>query len=228
MVRDRRRDAGRLRDCESETESMTTSDQPDTVQRRSRTQLWLLIGMFFVPLLVAFVLYYGFSGWRPSGSTNKGDLITPARPLEVGVLLDPQDQPLEEDLLKGKWSLIYIGNGKCDAHCREALTHMRQTRLALNDDASRVRRIFLATAECCDLDYLNGEHEGLITARADEESDRAFLATFPTYADVPVESAGRIYIVDPLGNLMMSYAPDAPPKALLEDLKKLLKLSHIG
>jgi hypothetical protein len=43
-----------------------------------------------------------------------------------------------------------------------------------------------------------------------------------------VETAGRIYIVDPLGNLMMSYAPDAPQKALLEDLKKLLKLSHIG
>jgi cytochrome oxidase Cu insertion factor (SCO1/SenC/PrrC family) len=155
-------------------------------------------------------------------------LITPARPLELGVLLDPQDQPLEEDLLRGKWSLIYIGNGQCDERCREALTLVRQTRLALNDDAARVQRIFLATADCCDLDYLKTEHEGLITARADEESDRKFLATFPQYADVPVESAGRIYIVDPLGNLMMSYAPDAPQKALLEDLKKLLKLSHIG
>ena len=207
---------------------MTTPDRPDTAQRGSRTQLWVLIGLFFVPLLAAFVLYYGFSGWRPAGSTNKGDLITPARPLETGVLLSPQDQPLEEDLLKGKWSLLYIGNGNCDARCREALTLMRQTRLALNDEASRVQRIFLATADCCDLDYLDSEHEGLITARADEESDRAFLATFPLYANVPVDAAGRIYIVDPLGNLMMSYAPDAPPKAVLEDLRKLLKLSHIG
>ena len=92
---------------------------------------------------------------------------------------------------------------------------MRQTRLALNDDASRVRRVFLATSDCCDLEYLRTEHEGLITARADEASDRELLATFPRYNAVPVENAGRIYIVDPLGNLMMSYAPDAPQKALL-------------
>jgi cytochrome oxidase Cu insertion factor (SCO1/SenC/PrrC family) len=204
-----------------------SEQRPDIEQRRSRTQLWVLIGLFFVPLLAAFVIYYGM-GWRPAGGTNKGDLISPARPLDTGVLLSPQDQPLEEDLLKGKWSLVYIGNGSCEARCREALTLMRQTRLALNDDASRVQRIFLATDDCCDLDYLDTEHEGLVTARADEESDRDFLATFPRYRDVPVETAGRIYIVDPLGNLMMSYAPDAPQKALLEDLRKLLKLSHIG
>lgn len=205
-----------------------TPSPPESASRTSRTQLWVLIGLFFVPLFVAFVMYYGFAGWRPSGSTNKGDLITPARPIETGVLLNPQDQRLEEDVMKGKWSLVFIGDGQCDARCREALTLIRQTRLALNDDASRVQRMFLATANCCDLDYLTTEHEGLITARVEEESDRALLATFPRYQDVPVETAGRIYIVDPLGNLMMSYASDAPPKALLEDLRKLLKLSRIG
>ena len=66
------------------------------------------------------------------------------------------------------------------------------------------------------------------TARADEDSDRELLGAFPKYGATPVETAGRIYIVDPLGNLMMSYAPNAPQKALLEDLRKLLKLSHIG
>jgi cytochrome oxidase Cu insertion factor (SCO1/SenC/PrrC family) len=205
-----------------------TPNPPESASRTSRTQLWVLIGLFFVPLFVAFVMYYGFAGWRPSGSTNKGDLITPARPIETGVLLSPQDQPLEEDVIKGKWSLVFIGDGQCDARCREALTLIRQTRLALNDDASRVQRMFLATANCCDMEYLRTEHEGLIAARVEEESDRALLATFPRYQDVPVETAGRIYIVDPLGNLMMSYAPDAPDKALLEDLRKLLKLSRIG
>jgi cytochrome oxidase Cu insertion factor (SCO1/SenC/PrrC family) len=205
-----------------------TPNPPESASRTSRTQLWVLIGLFFVPLFVAFVMYYGFAGWRPSGSTNKGDLITPARPIETGVLLSPQDQPLEEDVIKGKWSLVFIGDGQCDARCREALTLIRQTRLALNDDASRVQRMFLATANCCDMEYLSTEHEGLITARVEEESDRALLETFPRYQDVPVETAGRIYIVDPLGNLMMSYAPSAPDKALLEDLRKLLKLSRIG
>ena len=41
-------------------------------------------------------------------------------------------------------------------------------------------------------------------------------------------AAGRLYLVDPLGNLMMSYERGAPVKGLLDDLKKLLNLSHIG
>ena len=204
-----------------------TSTPSDSAPRASRAQFWLLVLIFFVPLVTAFVVYYGF-GWRPAGSTNKGDLISPARPLEPGVLLDPQDQQHDENLLKGKWSVVYIGDGQCDARCREALTLIRQSRLALNDDASRVQRIFLATANCCDVSYLRTEHEGLIAARVEEGSERALLEKFPRYSDVPVETAGRIYIVDPLGNLMMSYAPNAPQKALLEDLRKLLRLSHIG
>ena|SRR5688500_1984126 len=206
---------------------MNTPTPPEAGRPNSRSQLWLLIAIFFVPLAIAFVMYYGFD-WRPAGTTNKGDLISPPRPVQTSTLLTPQDQPIEEEIFKDKWTLVYIGNGRCDARCREALTLMRQTRLALNDDAKRVRRVFLAVADCCDLDYLRTEHEGLITARVDEASDRELLATFPRYHDVPIESAGRIYIVDPLGNLMMSYASDAPQKALLEDLKKLLKLSHIG
>jgi cytochrome oxidase Cu insertion factor (SCO1/SenC/PrrC family) len=206
---------------------MTTSPLPDTERPRSRTQLWLLIAIFFIPLAIAFVMYYA-SGWRPGGTTNKGDLISPPRPIATGTLLSPQDQPIEEDIFKDKWTLVYIGGGQCDERCREALTLMRQTRLALNDDAARVRRVMLATADCCEMEYLSTEHPGLIVARADEASDRELLAIFPRYDEVPVESAGRIYIVDPLGNLMMSYAPSAPQKALLEDLKKLLKLSHIG
>lgn len=206
---------------------MTTSASTNPNNRRARTQLWWLIAIFFSPLAIAFFLYYG-AGWRPAGSTNKGDLISPPRPVHAEQLLSPQDQPIEEQIFKDKWTLVYIGNGQCDTRCRDALTLMRQTRLALNDDVTRVRRVFLATEACCDMEYLDTEHEGLVTARADDDADRELLATFPRYDEVPVERAGRIYIVDPLGNLMMSYAPDAPQKALLEDLRKLLKLSHIG
>jgi hypothetical protein len=180
---------------------------------------YVLIALFFAPLLVAFLLYYGGVGWRPAGSTNHGDLVDPPRPL-------PQALPQTRDTRDPapKWTLVYIGAGACDARCREALTLMRQTRLALNDDMTRVQRLFLATGECCDYAYLNAEQAGLVTALA---ADEKLLATFALDAK-PVAQAGRIYIVDPLGNLMMSYDPGAPPKGLLQDLKKLLKLSHIG
>lgn len=199
---------------------------PSAAQRRSRTQVWILIGVFFGPLLVAFALYYGAPllglDWRPQGMTNRGDLIHPAKPLPAIEIPTLEGEPLNNAALHGKWNLLYLGDGQCDTRCREALILMRQTRLALNDDMTRVQRIFLATGNCCDESYLKAEHPGLIIGRAEDAAEQQLLSLFPD-AD-----QGRIYIVDPLGNLMMSYGPEAPRKALLEDLKKLLKLSHIG
>jgi len=177
----------------------------------SRAQIWIVLGVFFVPLVLAFLMYYG-GGWRPAGSTNHGELISPPR-------------PLSGDIWHGKWTLVYVGDGRCDGQCRAALVLMRQTRLALNADMSRVQRVFLATANCCERAYLDEQHPGLIVAPADNEAGASLLATIP---DTPAVD-GYIYIVDPLGNLMMRHAPAAPPaKGLLEDLRKLLKLSHIG
>lgn len=203
---------------------MTPSN--DDTQRRSRAQIWILVAMFFAPLLIAFLLYYGADGWRPPGSTNHGDLIDPARPLPQAALQSSTGAAIAADFMHGKWNVVYIGEGRCDARCREALTLMRQTRLALGDDLTRVQRIFLVTGNCCDHAYLDAEHEGLIAARADDEAGAALVEEF--WSGAPASQPGRIYIVDPLGNLMMSYAPDAERKGLLEDLKKLLKLSHIG
>lgn len=192
---------------------------------RSRKQVYLLIGVFFAPLILAFILYYGL-GARPSGSTNKGDLIHPAVPLPEVTLPSTGDQNLPANFLRGKWSMVFIGDGACDNRCREALTLMRQTRLALNDDVTRVQRVFLVTGNCCDSNYLDQEQRGLLLGRIDNPEGQTLLETFANGAGAA--QPGRIYLVDPLGNLMMKYEPDAPQKALLEDLKKLLKLSHIG
>lgn len=192
---------------------------------RSRKQVWVLIAVFFAPLILAFLLYYGL-GVRPPGSTNKGDLIHPPVTLPEIELPGAAEQNLPANVLRGKWTLVFIGDGACDNRCREALTLMRQTRLALNDDITRVQRLFLSTGNCCDSNYLDQEHRGLLLGRIDNPAGRAWLETFPDAAEATTH--GRIYLVDPLGNLMMKYEPDAPQKALLEDLKKLLKLSHIG
>ncbi len=192
---------------------------------RSRRQVYILLGVFFAPLLLAFILYYGL-GVRPTGSTNKGDLIHPAVPLPEVSLPGLADEKLPANFLRGKWSMVFIGDGACDKRCREALTLMRQTRLALNDDITRVQRVFLVSGNCCDGNYLDQEQRGLLLGRIDTPEGRTLLETFPNGADAV--SRGRIYLVDPLGNLMMKYEPDAPQKALLDDMKKLLKLSHIG
>ncbi|MFC4310255.1 SCO family protein [Steroidobacter flavus] len=192
---------------------------------RSRKQIWILIGAFFAPLALAFLLYYGM-GIRPTGTTNKGDLISPAVPLPEVELPGATDQTLAANALRGKWSMVFIGDGACDARCREALTLMRQTRLALGDKMERVQRVFLVTGNCCDQAYLEAEHDGLLLGRIDNPAGQTLLETFPDTTQAA--GLGRIYLVDPLGNLMMKYEPGAPQKGLFEDLKKLLKLSHIG
>jgi hypothetical protein len=200
---------------------------PEAV-RRGRRQLLALAALFFVPLAIAFWMYYGPSGWRPSGDASKGDLIDPARPLAAMALTTADGTQTQPDFLRGKWSLVYVGDGLCDDRCRKALYLTRQSRIALNKDMDRVQRVFLVTQRCCDRGFLAAEHPDLLVARVDDPAAAALLEPFPAYDGVPVAAAGRIYLVDPLGNLLLSYAPSAPDKALLADLKKLLRLSHIG
>ena len=182
-----------------------------------------LAGLFLLPLAIAFWTYYG-TGWRPMRMVNHGELIVPARPLAAADLRPAIAEPAPSPaLFRGKWSLVYIGDGRCDDVCRTSLYVMRQTRLSLNNDMSRVERVFLATSECCARDFLAHEHPGLRVLDATGPSAGPLLRAFPLD-----EREQSVYIVDPLGNLMMRYDIRQNPKGLLEDLRKLLSLSHIG
>ena len=201
----------------------------DNQRRRGRRQLIFLASLFFVPLLVAFWLYYGGSGWRPVGGTNKGDLIDPAVPLPAVVLAQADGSRTSADFLRGKWTIAYLGDGACDARCRKALYLSRQSWIALNKDMDRVQRVFLATGPRVDTQFVATEHADLLVAILGDDADsKALLAQFPAIGGVAPVVAGRLYLIDPLGNLVLSYSAAAPDKALLTDVKKLLRLSHIG
>ena len=184
--------------------------------------------MFFTPLLLSFLIYYG-SDWRPTGRTNHGVLIEPARTLPQLAL--PRIAPAGSggdglstaDVLSSKWSLVYVGRGDCDADCRDTLYFMRQTHFGLANLIPRVQRVFLVSAACCDRDYLAREQPGLITLMADDAAAAPLLAQFPGE-----RRASTIFVVDPRGNLMLRYDAHQDPKGLRNDLKKLLTLSHIG
>jgi cytochrome oxidase Cu insertion factor (SCO1/SenC/PrrC family) len=181
-----------------------------------------LASLFLLPLIVSFVLYYA-TDWRPAGSTIHGELIAPPRTLPALSFEGTKAEPANANLFADKWTLVYVGQGECGEACRRSLLVMRQTRLSLNNEMTRVGRVFLATGHCCDQDFLKREHPGLIVIDAAQPRVQTLLGSFPTS-----ERDYSLFVVDPLGNLMMRYDARQNPKGLLEDLKKLLKLSHIG
>jgi cytochrome oxidase Cu insertion factor (SCO1/SenC/PrrC family) len=197
-----------------------------------RRQRRLLIGlalMFFGPLGVSFYLYYGHGSWHPGGRVNAGDLIVPPRPLPSLALPLQSSGETASDFLRRKWTLLYVQQGPCAERCRTSLYETRQVRLALDRDMNRVQRVFIADGECCDFQFLREQHPDLIAVRMSPAA-ASLLAILPRGAGNGSGGANaqRIYLIDPLGNLMMSYAPDAKPKGMLEDMKRLLRLSQIG
>jgi hypothetical protein len=202
-----------------------------------------LIGLallFFAPLGLSFYLYYGKS-WRPGGRVNAGELIAPARPLPSLALplagasarastgatasATPASSETNPQFLKGKWTLLYVQHGRCDDECRRHLYDTRQVRLALDREMNRVQRVFIGDGDCCDFEELKAAHPDLMVVRA-SPADEPLLALLPVRTGA--ENSHRVYLIDPLGNAMMFYAPDVKSKGMLEDMKRLLRLSSIG
>ena len=113
----------------------------------SRQALVLLGLLFMTPAFVAWVMHNSSEqGWRPEGTTNRGALVHPARPLTMPADLKIADQAAN-DYLQGKWTLLYIGDADCDAVCNENLYKMRQIRTAQNENMRRIQLLYLVRDE---------------------------------------------------------------------------------
>lgn len=202
---------------------MTRANDRDRRQRRVLIGLAL---MFLAPLALAFYLYYGPGTWRPGGRVNAGALVEPARPLPALRLPLLGGGSTDAQFLKGKWTLLFLESGPCGDACRTRLHDTRQVRLALDRDMGRVQRVFIAGADCCDAVFLREEHPDLITIRAG--ADALPMVRLLQGQEIGGTRERPVYLIDPLGNFMMLYTGDVKPKGMLEDMKRLLRLSSIG
>ncbi|MGH6913028.1 MAG: hypothetical protein ACREVN_02945 [Gammaproteobacteria bacterium] len=197
-----------------------TADRPDPIGKQPRYVIPLVLALLFLgPLALAWYLYFGTPDLRPQESVSHGTLVQPPVPLTA---LEGPDGPLLRDV----WTLVYIGASPCGDPCRKALHDTRQVHRALGRRYDRVGRLYLQAGSDEIPSALRAQHPDLTVMRIDAQ-DSALLEAFPSTDGTPL-NARRIYIVDPLGNLMMFYSPDADPSGLLDDLERLLRLSHIG
>lgn len=191
-------------------------------RRANRLKLAGLAALFFGPLAAAFVVYYALPWLRPAASAAHGTLISPARPLPDVALVGADGRVQPATLLHKRWSFVWVGPGSCADDCRQALASMRVVHELLDEDSSRVQRVFLYTGAAPAPELLTGEDAAVLAAGVDAAAGQALLAEFPEPA------AGRVYIVDPHGNLMMYFAHPGDRKGMLKDITRLLKYSHIG
>ncbi len=180
---------------------------------KGRLQFILVALVFLGPLAAAAWLYLGPGEWRPGAATNNGELVEPIIPLPDADLAPVGDAPTAT--LHGRWSIVYLNRDACDDVCRQTLIQIRQIRLAAGKEAHRLQRVYIGRA-LPEASWLTEGHTGLHLLAPD--SVEAALEPL----------ASGIYLIDPLGNLMMRYPLGTEHKPIYADIKKLLKYSRIG
>lgn len=189
----------------------------------ARIKLVLLFALFASPFALAWIAYHF---WQPKSFVNRGTLLNPVIVLSEVPLAVDQAAPAKWDQqsrINGKWLLVQVDALPCAAACETKLIGMRQAHAALGKNQTRVQRAFVLdgtaqfdaafAARVPDLVWLKGEMLQAQLAKA-----------------VPQGGAQKdfLFVVDPLGNLMLRYPATVDLKDVVKDMERLLKASRIG
>ncbi len=175
--------------------------------RRGRLKLALLAAFFLLPIGASWLV------WKlelaPGAAGNYGTLLSP-RPAALPALPG----------LKGKWVLVQFDSGACAAACERKHYFMRQVRRAQGKEMERIARLWMITDAAQPSPALLAAIEGTVVAGGGAALASSFQAEGA--------ASEHIYLVDPLGNLMMRFPPEPDPSRVIKDLKQLLKFSGFG
>jgi len=175
-----------------------------------------LLAVAAAPVCAA-VLAYFF--WTPAAYVNYGDLIAP-RALPDVRLEGIDGRPFRLHDLNKRWVLVNMSSGRCDEQCVRRHFYMRQVRLMQGRNTERVERLWLITDDVQPDPKLLEAYAGMHVARA----RRDVVAAFPS----PTDPGDHIYLIDPLGHVMLRFPMDPDPKGMNRDLSRLLRASRIG
>lgn len=201
----------------------------DTAQpRKSKSGLIILIiliALFALPEIIAVGLQV--MKWRPETTTNRGKLVQPPRPINSAALQTLDNKTLKFTELQRKWTAVYIADAECDAICAKNLFTMRQVQKALGKEQERMQRVFIPVGEISNekLKEKLKDYPGMVVITGPKQEIAALTQQF-VLPDAKAVDQQLVYLVDPLGNLMMTYRDDPP--GMLKDLRHLMKTSWAG
>ena len=175
-----------------------------------RRIIFLIAALALAPVVAAYVVYY----WFPrQPAANYGTLVTTApAPLIAGKRAD--GSPFRLDELRGRWVLLWGAPGDCGFACDKALYATRQARTMQGKDQDRIVRAWVVTGDVMPAPSVLAPHPDLVVIRVSGSA-----------ADL---LPGTVYVIDPLGNLVLRYPDDPDIRGIANDLTRLLKASRIG
>lgn len=180
--------------------------------RKSRRNLILLFSVFIIPVVLAKLALE--NDWFEKASTNSGELLQQ----EMSIT----DLDFHNKQLEMKWLIIYRLPEPCDDNCKQTIYGINQTFISLGKEMNRVIPVGLFGPE------LNPDELGVLKEK--------FWKFDPLTASARDRlETNQVYVSDPLGNVILKYAAPASDeevlkmgKAMLSDLRKLLKYSRVG
>lgn len=203
-------------------------------QRKGRLMLLSMLIFFITPIIAVIAMYK--LDWRPKGDSI-GELVAPAKLLTMDYALMASDgSVVKPDIWKDKWSMVYIAD-TCEKRCHEKLHNMRQLHISLYKEIPRMQRVFITTAQ--DVGAIKQDYPDMLVINQPATEVSALSSQFNPGSQLNPHSqssmdetvsmhADRIYLVDPLGHYMMSYAPDTDPALMRKDVVRLMKYSWAG
>ena len=172
------------------------------------------------PVVASYLAYYVI---KPEGRRNFGELIDPQRPLPALATLSLDGNAGQLTALKDQWLLLSVGGGACDARCEQNLYFQRQLRESLGREKERLDRVWLVTDE-------TSVPIALLPALAEATVLRIAPADVGQWLQAAPGKRlqDHLYVVDPLGNLMMRFPADMDAESAAKakrDLDRLLRAS---
>lgn len=197
---------------------------------RSRRPLILIFLLSLAPVVAAVLVYFN-PEWRPSDSVNYGTLVQPQRPMPAAAdlqLTTLDGKPFDLNSLKGKWVLAAADVAECPESCARKLFVLRNSHASQGKNVERLARIWFITDDAPVPEKVLEAYKGAVMVRVKPEQLQQFLTTPAGTGNAAEALAQPMWIIDPLGNLIMQYDVDADPVKVRKDISKLVYNSRIG
>ena len=176
----------------------------------ARKEFWMLLAMFILPIAFGTLFFYANPNYFSESTVNYGELVRPV------IATDEGDIEIDSaSSLQGIWTIVYVSS-RCDNVCEKAVADMKTIRTLMNADMRRIQRMIIIE----DNSMPTSNDESLIKARITSEKLTQSLKKYTENA---------IYLIDPIGNIMLYYEPkNIDIRLVIKDLKRLFKYSRIG